>query len=110
MSSVNKFHEKIEYVKILLTPLVVIWECKAIPNGVLAPVPLARKEASCPLLIIFDLEQARFVLSELGIEFNERQMKRAAEKDAHGRRKLPFFIDPIDKKLKINKNTLLSKS
>ncbi len=54
-----------------------------------------------------DLKQARETLSELGIEFNERQMQRAAEKDVHGRRKLPFFVDPIDKKLKINKNTLL---
>lgn len=55
-----------------------------------------------------DLEQARLALSELGINFNQRQMKRAAEKDGHGQRKLPFFIDPIDKKLKIEKNTLLS--
>ena len=30
-------------------------------------------------------------------------MKRAADKDVHGRRKLPFFIDPIDGKLKIQK-------
>jgi len=34
-------------------------------------------------------------------------MKRAAEKDIHGRRKLPFFIDPIEKKLKIEKGTLV---
>lgn len=54
-----------------------------------------------------DLEQARSALSELGIVLNERQMKRAAEMDGHGRRKLPFFIDPIDKKLKIDRNTLL---
>ena len=47
-----------------------------------------------------DLKQARETLSELGIEFNERQMKRSAEKDAHGRRKLPFFVDPIDKNVK----------
>ena len=60
-----------------------------------------------PTPCYLDLEQARLALSELGIEFNERQMKRAAEKDAYGRRKLPFFVDPIDKKLKINKNTLL---
>jgi len=54
-----------------------------------------------------DLEQARAVLSEMGVELNERQMKRAAEKDAHGRRKLPFFVDPIEKKLKIEKGTLV---
>jgi DNA-directed RNA polymerase subunit H (RpoH/RPB5) len=55
-----------------------------------------------------DLEQARTVLSEMGVELNERQMKRAAEKDAHGRRKLPFFVDPIEKKLKIEKGTLVN--
>jgi len=54
-----------------------------------------------------NLEQARQVLSEMGVEFNERQMKRAAEMNAKGQRKLPFFIDPIDKKLKIEKGTLV---
>jgi hypothetical protein len=34
-------------------------------------------------------------------------MKRAAETDIHGKRKLPFFVDPIDKKLKIEKGTLV---
>lgn len=54
-----------------------------------------------------DLEQARAVLSEMGIELTERQMQRAAEMDAHGRRKLPFFIDPIEGKLKIEKQALI---
>jgi hypothetical protein len=54
-----------------------------------------------------DLSQARTVLSGLGIKLSERQMKRAAESDIHGRRKLPFFIDPIDGKLKIEKGALL---
>ena len=54
-----------------------------------------------------DLEQARQVLAEMGIELNERQMKRAADKDAHGKRKLPFFVDPIEGKLKIEKGTLV---
>jgi ABC-type glutathione transport system ATPase component len=27
---------------------------------------------------------------------NERQMKRASDMDAQGRRKLPFFVDPIE--------------
>ncbi len=54
-----------------------------------------------------DLKQARQVLSELGIKLNKRQMKRAADLDAKGRRKLPFFIDPIDKKLKIEKGLLV---
>lgn len=55
-----------------------------------------------------DLQQARAALSELGINYNERQIRRAAEKNIHGLRKLPFFIDPIDKKLKIDRNTLLN--
>jgi hypothetical protein len=35
-------------------------------------------------------------------------MQRAAEQDAQGRRKLPFFVDPIERKLKIEKNDLIS--
>ena len=55
-----------------------------------------------------DLEQAREVLAGMGIELTARQMKRAADKDALGQRKLPFFKDPIDGRLKIEKNTLTS--
>lgn len=54
-----------------------------------------------------DLDQARQVLAELGVELTARQIKRAAEPDAHGHRKLPFFIDPIEGKLKIEKQTLI---
>ena len=54
-----------------------------------------------------DLDQARQVLAEIGVELNERQMKRAADKDAAGRRKLPFFVDPIEGRLKIEKGTLV---
>ena len=53
------------------------------------------------------LHQAREVLSEMGIKINERQMKRAADKGPDGQRKLPFFTDPIDGKLKIEKTTLV---
>jgi hypothetical protein len=53
-----------------------------------------------------NLNQARQTLADMGIEFTERQMKRASEKDAHGQRKLPFFIDPIDGRLKIDKGIL----
>ncbi len=53
------------------------------------------------------LMQARAVLERLGIQLSRRQIKRAAEMDATGRRKLPFFIDPIDKKLKIERGTLV---
>jgi hypothetical protein len=55
-----------------------------------------------------DLEQARQVLAEMGVALNPRQMKRAADKDARGRRKLPFFVDPIEGRLKIEKGTLQS--
>jgi hypothetical protein len=54
-----------------------------------------------------DLEQARQVLAEMGVELNARQMKRAADLDAAGKRKLPFFLDPIEGKLKIEKGTLV---
>lgn len=53
------------------------------------------------------LEEARQVLAEMGVALNERQMKRAAEKDAAGKRKLPFFVDPIEGKLKIERGTLV---
>lgn len=54
-----------------------------------------------------NLEEARAVLAELGVSLNPRQMKRAAEPDAHGNRRLPFFVDPIDGRLKIEKGTLV---
>lgn len=53
------------------------------------------------------IAQARQVLAEMGVELSARQMKRAAEADATGRRKLPFFVDPIEGKLKIEKGTLV---
>ena len=53
------------------------------------------------------LDKAREVLAEMGVELNDRQMNRAAEKDASGKRKLPFFVDPIEGKLKIEKGTLI---
>ncbi|MEN5247266.1 hypothetical protein [Brucella pseudintermedia] len=54
------------------------------------------------------LEQARQVLAELGVELNARQIKRAADKDATGQRRLPFFVDPIEGTLKIEKDTLVN--
>lgn len=53
------------------------------------------------------LNQARQVLSEMGVDLSDRQIKRAAEPDATGKRKLPFFVDPIEGKLKIEKGTLV---
>lgn len=57
-------------------------------------------------LHFIDLDEARQVLAEMGIVFTKRQMKRAAETDHAGRRKLPFFVDPVDGKLRIDKETL----
>lgn len=51
--------------------------------------------------------QARAVLADMGVELSERQLKRAAEPDHLGQRRLPFFIDPIDGRLKIEKGTLV---
>jgi len=53
------------------------------------------------------LNEARSVLAEMGVELNDRQIRRAAEADIHGRRKLPFFVDPIDGRLKIEKESLV---
>ena len=46
-------------------------------------------------------------LAEIGIEMKLSQMKRAAEPDHNGMRRIPFFKDPIDGRLKIEKATLL---
>jgi hypothetical protein len=54
------------------------------------------------------LEEARQILTQMGVQVTLRQMQRAAEQDAQGRRKLPFFVDPIERKLKIEKNDLIS--
>ena len=53
-----------------------------------------------------DLDEAREVLTQMGVKLTIRQMKRAADKDIYGRRKLPFFIDPIDGRLKIERELL----
>ncbi len=53
------------------------------------------------------LDEARQVLAEMGVMLTPRQMKRAADKDADGRRKLPFFIDPIEGTLKIDRRDLI---
>jgi hypothetical protein len=53
------------------------------------------------------LEEARQLLAQMGVQLTLRQMQRAAEQDAQGRRKLPFFIDPIERKLKIERDDLI---
>ena len=55
-----------------------------------------------------DLEEARQVLAQMGVQLTLRQIQRAAEQDGQGRRKLPFFVDPIEGRLKIEKNDLIS--
>lgn len=53
------------------------------------------------------LDEARQALAEIDIHLTHKQIKRAADPDAAGRRKLPFFVDPIDGRLKIERGTLL---
>lgn len=54
------------------------------------------------------LDEAREVLAEMGVELTPRQMKRAADLNPAGKRKLPFFVDPVQGTLKIEKETLRS--
>jgi hypothetical protein len=54
------------------------------------------------------LEEARQILAQMGVQLTLRQMQRAAEQDAQGRRKFPFFVDPIERRLKIEKDDLIS--
>ncbi len=61
-----------------------------------------------PTPVFIGIEGARKVLAEIGIDLTARQIKRAADPDAYGKRKLPFFVDPIDKRLKIDRRVLLA--
>lgn len=49
-----------------------------------------------------DAEGARKVLAELGIDLNERQIRRTKEPRLDGKPALPWFRDPITKKLLIS--------
>jgi hypothetical protein len=55
-----------------------------------------------------DMEQACELLAEMNVHLTRRQIKRSSELNAEGRRKLPWFIDPIEGRLKIERNALLS--
>ncbi|WP_245276212.1 hypothetical protein [Methylocapsa aurea] len=55
-----------------------------------------------------DFEEARQLLAEMNIHLTPRQIKRSSDMDARGKRKLPWFIDPIEGRLKIERNALLS--
>jgi hypothetical protein len=54
-----------------------------------------------------DFEEARQLLAEMNVHLSPRQIKRSSDMDARGKRKLPWFIDPIEGRLKIERNTLL---
>lgn len=54
------------------------------------------------------LDEARQVLAEFNVHLNARQVRRSAEPDHRGKRRLPWFIDPIDGRLRIEKSALLS--
>lgn len=56
---------------------------------------------------LLSLDEARALLAEMGVILNERQIQRAAEPNAAGERKLPFFVDPIEGRLRIERNALL---
>ncbi len=53
------------------------------------------------------LAEASELLSKMGLKITQRQLQRAAEKNAAGQRRLPFFVDPIDGRLKIDKHDLV---
>jgi len=53
-----------------------------------------------------DLQAAQDVLTEMGVIMNARQIRRAAEPDAKGNRRLPFFKDPITGRLRIAESRL----
>ena len=54
------------------------------------------------------MEEARRLLAEMNVNLTPRQLKRSSDMDAEGKRRLPWFIDPIEGRLKIEKNDLLS--
>ena len=69
-----------------------------------------RASAALPVndLTISILEEARQLLAEMNIHLTPRQIKRSSDMNANGKRKLPWFIDPIEGRLKIDRNALLS--
>lgn len=52
-------------------------------------------------------DEARALLAEYNVNLNERQIRRAAEPNAAGERKLPFFVDPVTRTLRIERSALL---
>jgi hypothetical protein len=54
------------------------------------------------------MEEARQLLADMNVHLTARQIKRSSDMDGDGRRKLPWFVDPIEGRLKIERNALLS--
>jgi hypothetical protein len=54
-----------------------------------------------------DMDEARELLAEMNIHLTLRQIKRSSDLDAAGKRKLPWFVDPIEGRLRIERNALL---
>jgi hypothetical protein len=55
-----------------------------------------------------DVDEARAILAEMNVHLSRRQVKRSSEMDARGKRRLPWFIDPIEGRLKIERNDLFA--
>jgi hypothetical protein len=55
-----------------------------------------------------DFDQVAALLAGMNIQLSRRQVKRSSEMNARGKRKLPWFIDPIDGRLKIERKALLA--
>src|SRR5260370_30724667 len=91
------------------------WRADGPSRSCTAPGRIAarRMRGSCKHMIrqphYIDVEEAREVLAQIGVQLTLRQMQRVAEQDGQGRRKLPF-VDPIERKLKIEKNDLISRA
>jgi hypothetical protein len=75
-----------------------------LPNG--SPSPKRSVVSQGPHYL--DLEEARELLAGMNVHLTRRQIKRSSDMDAKGKRKLPWFIDPIEGRLKIERNALLS--
>ncbi|ODT65017.1 MAG: hypothetical protein ABS75_33225 [Pelagibacterium sp. SCN 63-23] len=54
------------------------------------------------------VQDAQSLLAQMNVHVNIRQLKRTAEMDGAGKRKLPWFVDPIEGRLMIEKSALLS--
>ena len=77
-------------------------------SRMLQAVPRDRQDRVSKRPHYLDIDQARELLAEMNVRLTRRQIKRSSEINGEGRRKLPWFIDPIEGRLKIERNALLS--